>query len=155
MAEASKSKNEAIGMKNKTSGTANKTDTKTIAAAETKVTETEPKKVDEKQPEVKKAEAKQAEPKRSSSARKSAKKGAKRGPKPVSERTVELKVEFDDKEAITYTNLVNNVKEWWKSQGKREISLKSINIYVKPEDVMAYCIVNDKIEYNIDLSDWN
>ena len=96
-----------------------------------------------------------ASTKKKAQTKRSPKKGAKRGPKPVSERTVELQVQFGGKEDVTYTSLVNNVKEWWKEQGKRETSLKSINIYLKPEDFMAYCVINDKIEYNIDLSDWN
>lgn len=88
-------------------------------------------------------------------AKRTTKKGAKRGAKPASERTIDLQVQFDGKNDVTYTSLVNNVKEWWKAQGKRETSMKSLNIYVKPEDAMAYCVINDKINYDIDLSQWN
>lgn len=151
MAEAKKKTNDAVAAKSNTSvPVAKKVET---AAAPTVKTEAkpEPKKDAPKKAEPKKAEPKKAAPKKASTA----KKRTKRGPKPASERTIELQVQFGEKQDVTYSNLVNNVKEWWKEQGKREVSLKSLNIYLKPEDNMAYCIINDKVEYNIDLSNWN
>ncbi len=121
-------------------------------AAETKKVETAASVSGEVKAEVKPAE-KAEEPKKAPAAKKKttrAKKGAKRGPKAASERTVELFVQFEGKE-IAYSDLVNRIKEWWKGQGKRETSLKSVNIYVKPEESMAYCVINDKINYDISL----
>ncbi len=121
-------------------------------AAETKKVETAASVSGEVKAEVKPVE-KAEEPKKAPAAKKKttrAKKGAKRGPKAASERTVELFVQFEGKE-IAYSDLVNRIKEWWKGQGKRETSLKSVNIYVKPEESMAYCVINDKINYDISL----
>ncbi|MGN1206022.1 MAG: DUF6465 family protein [Eubacterium sp.] len=75
--------------------------------------------------------------------KKVAKTGAKRGPKPVSERTIEMTVQFGEKE-VTYTDMVNRIKEMWKAQGKREVSLKSLDLYVKPEESKVYYVINSK-----------
>lgn len=98
--------------------------------------------------EVKKTEPVKKAPAKTTAAKKTAKKpaakrGAKRGPKPASERTVELYVQYGGKE-VAYTDLVNRIKEMWKDQGKRETSLKTLNIYVKPEDSKAYYVINEE-----------
>lgn len=127
---------------------------KDVAATETKKAEVvaSPVKAEEK----KTAEVK-AEPEKKTAARKtttrkktSAKKGAKRGPKPAAERTVELHVQYGGRE-IAYTDLVNRIKEMWKEQGKRETSLKSLNIYVKPDEFKAYYVINEEITGEIDF----
>lgn len=82
--------------------------------------------------------------------KKTTKKGAKRGPKPASERTIELQVQYGGRE-VSYTDLVNRIKDMWKEQGKRETSLKSINIYVKPEEFKAYYVINDDVTGEIDF----
>lgn len=151
MAEAKKKPSDAVTAKNNTSVPVTKKVETAVAPVASKEVKPEPKTDAPKKEEPKKAAPKKAASRKTSTA----KKGAKRGPKPASERTIELQVQFGEKQDVTYSNLVNNVKEWWKEQGKREVSLKSLNIYLKPEDNMAYCIINDKVEYNIDLSDWN
>lgn len=84
-------------------------------------------------------------------AKKTARKGAKRGPKPASERTVELYVQYGSKE-VSYTDLITRIKDMWKEQGKRETSLKSLNVYVKPEEFKAYYVINDgKVTGEIDF----
>lgn len=83
-------------------------------------------------------------------AKKTTKKGAKRGPKPASERTIELHVQYGGRE-VSYTDLVNRIKDMWKEQGKRETSLKSINVYVKPEEFKAYYVINDDVTGEIDF----
>lgn len=82
--------------------------------------------------------------------KKTTKKGAKRGPKPASERTVDLFVQYGEKE-VSYTDLVNRIKDMWKAEGKRETSLKTLNIYVKPEESKAYYVINDKITGDLDF----
>lgn len=69
--------------------------------------------------------------------------GAKRGPKPASERTIEMTVQFGEKE-VTYTDMVNRIKEMWKAQGKREVSMKSLELYVKPEEAKVYYVINSQ-----------
>nr|MBP3598792.1 hypothetical protein [Eubacterium sp.] len=125
-----------------------------MAVNETKKTETA--KVETKVAEAKTATpakevAKKEDVKKAAPAKKATKKkGAKRGPKPASERTVELTVQFGEKE-VTYTELVTRVKDMWKEQGKRETSLKTLNIYVKPEESKAYYVINDKITGDMDF----
>lgn len=77
-------------------------------------------------------------------------KTTKKATKPAAEKTVELVVQFAGKE-VAYTDLVNRVKDLWKEKGKRESSMKSLNIYVKPEDFKAYYVINDDITGEIDL----
>ena len=76
-------------------------------------------------------------------AKKAAKAGAKRGPKPASERTIEMTVQFGEKE-VTYTDMVNRIKAMWKEQGKREVSMKSLELYVKPEESKVYYVINSQ-----------
>lgn len=82
--------------------------------------------------------------------KKTTKKGAKRGPKPASERTVDLHVQYLGKE-VSYNDLVTRIKDMWKEQGKRETSLKNLEIYVKPEDFKAYYVINGDITGEIDF----
>lgn len=110
---------------------------------------------EEAKPVVKKEETKKAPAAKKTAAKKTAakkttKKGAKRGPKPASERTIELHVQYGGKE-VAYTDLVNRIKDMWKEQGKRETSLKTINIYVKPEEYKAYYVINDDVTGEIEF----
>ncbi len=121
------------------------------AKVETKVAETKtatPVKEVAKKDEVKKEVPAKKETKKT--VKKTTKKGAKRGPKPASERTVELYVQYGEKE-VTYTDLVTRIKDMWKADGKRETSLKSLNIYVKPEESKAYYVINDDITGELDF----
>lgn len=127
---------------------------KPVATIETKTTEVvaTPEKTEEKKTaEVNVEPEKKTAAKKTTTRKKaSAKKGAKRGPKPAAERTVELHVQFGGKE-VSYTDLVNRIKEMWKEQGKRETSMKSLNIYVKPDEFKAYYVINEEITGEIDF----
>ena len=127
---------------------------KPVATTETKTTEVvaTPEKTEEKKTaEVNVEPEKKTAAKKTTTRKKaSAKKGAKRGPKPAAERTVELHVQFGGKE-VSYTDLVNRIKEMWKEQGKRETSMKSLNIYVKPDEFKAYYVINEEITGEIDF----
>lgn len=76
-------------------------------------------------------------------AKRGPKPGAKRGPKPAAERTIEMTVQFGEKE-VTYTDMVNRIKAMWKEQGKREVSMKSLELYVKPEESKVYYVINSQ-----------
>lgn len=127
---------------------------KPVATTEIKTTEVvaTPEKTEEKKTaEVNVEPEKKTAAKKTTTRKKaSAKKGAKRGPKPAAERTVELHVQFGGKE-VSYTDLVNRIKEMWKEQGKRETSMKSLNIYVKPDEFKAYYVINEEITGEIDF----
>lgn len=157
-AETNKTKKteEAVAVKNTVKTDAKKTEVKAATApAKTEVKkEAKPaaapaKKEAEAKPAAKKETAKKA-PAKKTAAKKTTKKGAKRGPKPASERTVDLHVQYLGKE-VAYSDLVNRIKEMWKEQGKRETSLKSLDIYVKPEDFKAYYVINGDITGEIDF----
>lgn len=47
--------------------------------------------------------------------------------------------QFDEKE------LVKKVKKVWTSNGKKVSDLTSMQVYIKPEENMGYCIFNDDI----------
>lgn len=121
---------------------------KTVAKEETNATKTVVKA--EAAKEVKKAPAAKKTTAKKTTTKKTTKKGAKRGPKPAAERTIELHVQYGGKE-VAYTDLVNQIRNMWKEQGKRETSLKSINIYVKPEEYKAYYVINDDITGEIEF----
>jgi hypothetical protein len=113
-------------------------------AAEKPEVKAAPAKTEEKKAPAKKAAAKKT------TAKKSSKKGAKRGPKPASERTIDLQVQYQGRD-VSYTDLVNRIKDMWKEQGKRETSLKNLNIYVKPEEFKAYYVINGNIKGEIEF----
>lgn len=153
-AETNKTKKteEAVAVKNTVKTDAKKTEVKAVTApakAEVKPAAAPAKKEAEAKPAAKKETAKKA-PTKKTAAKKTTKKGAKRGPKPASERTVDLHVQYLGKE-VAYSDLVNRIKEMWKEQGKRETSLKSLDIYVKPEDFKAYYVINGDITGEIDF----
>ena len=54
-----------------------------------------------------------------------------------------MTVQFGEKE-VTYTDMVNRIKEMWKAQGKREVSMKSLELYVKPEESKVYYVINSQ-----------
>lgn len=155
-ANTTKKPEEVSAAKNNTS----KSDIKTTEAKATTPVKAAAPKEEVKAAPVKKEE-KKAEPVKAAPApkkaaakkpaKKTTRKGAKRGPKPASERTVELYVQYGPKE-VSYTELINRIKDMWKEQGKRETSLKSLNVYVKPEEFKAYYVINDgKITGEIDF----
>lgn len=59
-------------------------------------------------------------------------------------------VQFDGKEIRT-EELVEQVKEAWKAEGHRISSIKSLELYIKPEDMAAYYVVNEKTTGKIEL----
>lgn len=123
----------------------------TTAAKKTEVVASPVKTEEKKTAEVKTEPEKKTAAKKTTTRKKAlAKKGAKRGPKPAAERTIELHVQYGGRE-VAYTDLVNRIKEMWKEQGKRETSLKNLNIYVKPDEFKAYYVINEEITGEIDF----
>lgn len=55
-----------------------------------------------------------------------------------------LYVEYQEKQ-ILEKDLVAKAKAAWKSMGNKATDLKSLHVYCKPEDNMAYCVFNDDI----------
>lgn len=49
-------------------------------------------------------------------------------------------------EQFLSNDLVDRIKEEWKNEGHRIASIKSLRVYVSPEDRKAYYVINDKAE---------
>ena len=59
-------------------------------------------------------------------------------------------IQFAGKEVKT-EELVEQVKALWTAQGHRVSSIKSLEVYVKPEDNAAYYVINGKENGKVDL----
>ena len=59
-------------------------------------------------------------------------------------------IQFAGKEVKT-EELVEQVKGLWTAQGHRVSSIKSLEVYVKPEDAAAYYVINGKENGKIEL----
>lgn len=51
-------------------------------------------------------------------------------------------LEYQEKQ-IPEKDLVAKAKQIWKDLGKKATDMKSLQIYVKPEENMVYCVFND------------
>ncbi len=47
--------------------------------------------------------------------------------------------------------MVEQVKALWTAEGHRASSIKSLEVYVKPEDMAAYYVINGKENGKIEL----
>lgn len=122
---------------------------------ETLVFDTAEKAVEKKEPEKKvtaeKAVEKKTEEKKPEEKKPAAKKAAtkKRGRKPAAEKKEAEKVEevyiqFAGQELLT-KEVLERAKQAYMAEGHRESSIKSIRLYIKPEEHMAYYVINEKI----------
>lgn len=59
-------------------------------------------------------------------------------------------IQFAGKE-VKSEELVEQVKALWTAEGHRASSIKSLEVYVKPEDMAAYYVINGKDNGKIDL----
>ena len=62
-----------------------------------------------------------------------------------------LYVEYQEKQ-LDEKDLVTKAKKVWTESGKKVSELTSLQLYVKPEENMAYCVFNDDIkgEFTLD-----
>lgn len=61
-----------------------------------------------------------------------------------------LYVEYQEKQ-LDEKDLVTKAKKVWTDSGKKVSDLTSLQLYVKPEENMAYCVFNGDIEGNFAL----
>ena len=59
-------------------------------------------------------------------------------------------LQFNDQE-FNLDVVEANVKQDWKEKGNAVADIKTLAIYVKPEDAKAYYVVNDEFEAFVDL----
>lgn len=117
------------------------------AAPAVTVTDTEPEK------EASKAETEAAAP-----AKKASAKTAKTAPKKAAAPKAEAKKELIPSVYIQYAgnetaleNITELAKQAYVDDGHRVSSIKSLNIYVKPEENAAYYVINEKFAGKVDL----
>ena len=62
-----------------------------------------------------------------------------------------LYVEYQEKQ-LAEKDLIAKAKTLWTASGKKISELTSLHIYVKPEEIMAYCVFNEdiKAEFTLD-----
>ncbi len=80
---------------------------------------------------------------------------AKRGPKPgkkaeKEELKPEIFVQFMDKEAVI-EEVVGRAKAQFVAEGHRVSTIKSLQIYLKPEEYAAYYVINQKFKGRLEL----
>lgn len=97
----------------------------------------------EKQEEKKTAEKKPVEKKPAAKKTTAKKAAAKKTTKAV-EKIEEVYVQFAGQEIMTQ-EVMARAKQAYISEGHRESSIKSIRLYIKPEEHMAYYVINEKI----------
>ncbi len=126
-----------------------------VAAKDTKPAEKPAAVVAEEKPAAKvveekkegKPEAKEAPAKKGKPGRKPGKTAAKK--KPV-EKVEEVYVQFQELE-ITTKEIVDKAKQIYIAEGHRESSIKSLRLYIKPDEHMAYYVINEKMTGSIGL----
>ncbi len=113
----------------------------------------------EEKPEEVKAEApapkaeekpKKAPAKKSDAAKKSTRSTANKKADAKTEKVEEIYIQFLGQE-ISTNDILERVKQAYKEEGHRVALIKSMKLYIKPEDGMAYYVINDKHEGKIAL----
>lgn len=99
--------------------------------------------VAEKKAKVEKAE-KPAKPAKPAKSTKTAKKAEKEELKP------EVFIQYQGREAIV-AEAIEKAKAEFVAEGHRLSSIKSLQIYLKPEDYSAYYVINQKFAGRVDL----
>lgn len=56
-----------------------------------------------------------------------------------------LYVEYQEKQ-LTEKDIVAKAKKLWTDSGKKVSELTSLQVYIKPEENMVYCVYNDDIK---------
>lgn len=109
---------------------------------ETLVFETE-KPVEKKETEKKETEKKTTAKKTAAKKTTAKKAGRKSAAKPA-EKVEEIYIQFSGQELLT-KEVLQRAKQAYVAEGHRESSIKSIRLYIKPEEHMAYYVINEKI----------
>ncbi len=98
--------------------------------------------------EVKKTEVKPAEVKKPTEAKKTA---VKKPAAKKAEVKANVTLQFDGK-SFTQAELIKIAKDVWKYDHKKKVSdLKSIDLYVKPEESICYYVINGDVAGSFSL----
>ena len=100
---------------------------------------------------AKKEETKKETAKKETAAKKSIKKApAKKTESKKTEKVEEVYLQFHGQEIAT-KDVLERAKQAYIAEGHRESSIKSIRLYIKPEENMAYYVINEKIAGGVTL----
>ena len=122
--------------------TAKAAEAKEEAVAAANVKAEEPKKAAEEKKETVKKEA---------TAKKAVKKSpAKKTETKKAEKVEEIYLQFHGQEIFT-KEIMEKAKKAYIAEGHRESSIKSIRLYIKPEENMAYYVINEKVAGGVAL----
>lgn len=95
----------------------------------------------------KKAAPEKEAPKKETVKKAPVKKAVEKKPEGIAE---EIYVQYLEKEVIT-SEVLERAKQDYIADGHRESSIKSIHLYIKPEENMAYYVINEKIAGGVQL----
>lgn len=98
--------------------------------------------------EAKKAPAKKAPAKKATTTKKTA--AAKKAPAKKAAATTEMVLQFEGNEVVV-ANLEEKVKAQYVAEGHSASSIKSLTVYVKPEEYSAYYVINGDVTGRVDL----
>ena len=129
-----------------------KAEEKKAEAVKTEVVKAEAVKVEPAKAEATKVEPAKTEAVKAEPAKTAKKAAPKKTTKAVAkkENTTVVKVQFQNREADLQV-VEERVKEQFAAEGHRPSSIKSLNIYVKPEEYSAYYVINEKYTGRVDL----
>ena len=96
---------------------------------------------------TKKAETAKAEPAKKAVAKKAPAKKATTAKKAV---TTEIVLQFQGNETVV-ANVEEKVKAQFVAEGHKASTIKSITVYVKPEEYAAYYVINGEFTGRVDL----
>lgn len=100
---------------------------------------------------AKKEEPKKETVKKETAAKKSTKKApTKKTESKKTEKVEEIYLQFHGQEIVT-KDVLERAKQAYIAEGHRESSIKSIRLYIKPEENMAYYVINEKIAGGVTL----
>ena len=88
--------------------------------------------------------------KKEAPAKKTAKKAPAKKGEAKTEKIEEIYLQFHGQEIFT-KEILERAKQAYVSEGHRESSIKSIRLYIKPEENMAYYVINEKIAGGVTL----
>lgn len=100
--------------------------------------------------EVKPAETKTAEKKPAEAKKTTAKKTATKKTTAKKEMAPEVFIQFAGKEDAV-ADVVTRAKEAFVAEGHRASSIKSLRVYLKPEESAAYFVINEKYAGRVDM----
>lgn len=97
-----------------------------------------------------KAEAKDTAKKETAAKKTTKKTPAKKTESKKAEKIEEIYLQFHGQEIFT-KDVMERAKQAYIAEGHRESSIKSIRLYIKPEENMAYYVINEKIAGGVTL----